>query len=135
MKPWSMPPHSRECLINCQGPSGPPCFPQPGPEMSYLLSGKVSLWVMFLLSENNSKHGVRTAAGFIHVCSSHRPGEGRKRREFYVFFLKCKRSTKQPVSSSTLKNQETETASKKQKLPPYSVLVSLTGKGTNFIMN
>lgn len=41
--------------------------------VAHLLCGKVSLCVMFLLGEDNCKHSVRAAAGFVHVGGCHSP--------------------------------------------------------------
>lgn len=41
--------------------------------VTYLLRGKISFCVMFLLSKDNCKHSMRAAAGFIHVGSCHSP--------------------------------------------------------------
>lgn len=42
-------------------------------QLPYLLRGKVGLRIMLLLGENNCKHGMGTAACFIHVGSRHCP--------------------------------------------------------------
>lgn len=41
--------------------------------VTHLLCGKVGFCVVFLLSKDNCKHGVRAAAGFIHVGGCHSP--------------------------------------------------------------